>query len=415
MILLSCRLPVSFLFAAGLLAAVSDADPIRLKPGTNVQEEVQEALILAEPGAVIELDEGVFNFTMGLSLDVDNVTLRGKGMEKTILSFKQQNAGSEGLLVTSSGVTLEDFAVEDAKGDAIKVKGAKGITFHRVRTEWTDGPKETNGAYGLYPVESENVLIDGCVAIAASDAGIYVGQSKNIIVRNSRAEFNVAGIEIENSHGADVFDNVSTHNAGGVLVFDLPDLPVQGGRDVRVFRNKIIDNDTPNFAPQGNIVASVPTGSGMIIMANNNVEVFENEIGGNGTANVMILSYLATGREIKDANYDPYPEGIYIHSNTFGGGGDKPQGVLGSVFASLLGGTIPDIVWDGSVDAKKLVDGQLPPELRIYIRDNPGADFANLDLQRSVSDPASARISRDIAPHDGQLPRLQPIKIAGIP
>ena len=35
----------------------------------------------------------------------------------------------------------------------------------------------------LYPVESTNVLIDGCVAIGASDAGIYVGQSQNIIVQ----------------------------------------------------------------------------------------------------------------------------------------------------------------------------------------------------------------------------------------
>lgn len=69
-----------------------------------------------------------------------------------------------------------------------------------------------------------NVLIEGCTAIGASDAGIYVGQSKNIIVRNSRAYHNVAGIEIENSLMADVYDNESTENTGGVLVFDLPDL-----------------------------------------------------------------------------------------------------------------------------------------------------------------------------------------------
>jgi parallel beta-helix repeat protein len=68
-----------------------------------------------------------------------------------------------------------------------------------VRVEWTNGPDENNGAYGLYPVQSSNVLIEESVVIGASDAGIYVGQSNNIIVRNSRVEFNVAGIEIENS------------------------------------------------------------------------------------------------------------------------------------------------------------------------------------------------------------------------
>ena len=39
----------------------------------------------------------------------------------------------------------------------------------------------------LYPVQCKNVLIDGCVAIGASDAGIYVGQSQYVIVRNSKA------------------------------------------------------------------------------------------------------------------------------------------------------------------------------------------------------------------------------------
>ena len=64
----------------------------------------------------------------------------------------------------------------------------------RLRTEWTGGPKETNGAYGFYPVESKDVLIDGCVAIGASDAGIYVGQSQNIIVKNSIAQYMWRGL-----------------------------------------------------------------------------------------------------------------------------------------------------------------------------------------------------------------------------
>ena len=107
---------------------------------------------------------------------------------------------------------MSDFAVVNAKGDAIKAKGVDNIKFIKVKTEWTGGPKKTNGAYGLYPVESTNILIDNCVAIGASDAGIYVGQSQNIIVKNSRAEFNVAGIEIENSYFADVFNNIATNN-----------------------------------------------------------------------------------------------------------------------------------------------------------------------------------------------------------
>ena len=147
---------------------------------------------------------------------------------------------------------------------------------------------ESNGAYGVYPVESTDVLVDDVTVRGASDAGIYVGQSSNIIVRNSLTEYNVAGIEIENSTHADVHDNITRHNAGGILVFDLPDLPVIGGHSTRIFDNQIIDNNTRNFAPAGNIVASVPSGTGLIVMANQNVHAFDNTFSDNRTAHVLV-------------------------------------------------------------------------------------------------------------------------------
>ena len=142
----------------------------------DFQTELLEKLITAAPNDVIEIPEGQFSINRGLSIKVDNVTLRGAGMDKSILSFKNQTQGAEGLMVTANGVTLEGFAVEDAKGDAIKMNECKDLTVRNVRVEWTNGPDESNGAYGLYPVQCENVLIDGGVAIGASDAGIYVGQ-----------------------------------------------------------------------------------------------------------------------------------------------------------------------------------------------------------------------------------------------
>ena len=146
--------------------------------------------------------------------------------------------------------------------------------------EWTGEPDEDNGAYGVYPVSSKNILVDGVTVRGASDAGIYVGQSENIIVRNSLAEYNVAGIEIENSMHADVYKNIARHNAGGILVFDLPDLPVMGGHSTRIYDNDIFENNTRNFAPPGNIVATVPSGTGVIIMANENIHIFGNRFRG---------------------------------------------------------------------------------------------------------------------------------------
>jgi parallel beta-helix repeat protein len=394
------------------LALTAAAETVRIEPGPEVQFELQEALILAEPGQVIELAEGVYEMTMGLSLDVDGVTIRGAGMDKTILSFKEQDAGSEGLLITSDNVTLEDFAVEDTRGDAIKSNGADTITFRRVRTEWTNGPDANNGPYGLYPVQSSNVLIEECVAIGASDAGIYVGQSKGVIVRNSRAEYNVAGIEIENCHGADVYGNVATNNTGGILVFDLPDIPVQDGHNVRVFNNQVFENNTDNFAPEGNIVGEVPRGTGIMIMANRNVEVFDNDINDHDSTAIMIVSYLVTQRPVNDPNYNPYPSAIHIHSNRIGAYGTNPD--LGELAETLLAGDYPAIFWDGIVNPALLVDGELPAEHRIVIQDNEGdVTFANLNLGEAVAaglDPSM--VKRDISAHAGELPRLAPITLA---
>jgi len=379
-----------------------------IQPSLNAYEEIQEALILAEPGDIIRLTSGTYNLEDSLSLDVDNVQIEGEGMNQTILDFKNQKSGAQGLSVTSDNVTLQDFSVQDAKGDAIKVKGVTNIKFLRVKTEWTDGPKSENGAYGLYPVESKNVLIDGCIAIGASDAGIYVGQSQNIIVRNSRAEFNVAGIEIENSYYADVYDNVATNNTGGILVFDLPSLPQQGGHHVRVFNNKSVGNNTDNFAPEGNIVGEVPRGTGIIIQANSDVEIFNNIIGDNDTVNIAVVTY---GSDTDDKEYYPHPKSIQIHGNEFGPTGYNPdtsKGELAQILFDLSGGDMPDIFWDGLVPLSQLVFGQ-PDNEKMIISNNGDATILALDPIKYLLpffDPAILNIKA----FEGTIQPLSPVE-----
>jgi parallel beta-helix repeat protein len=337
-----------------LVATPAAARTIPVVPGPNAQEKLQEALIEAQPGDVVAIAAGRYDLTDGLSLDVNGVTVRGAGAKTTILSFKGQLGAGEGLLVTSDDVVLRDFAVEDSKGDGIKSKGADRIVYKDVRVEWTGGPKETNGAYGVYPVESRDVLIDGAVVKGASDAGIYVGQSENIIVRNSHVAQNVAGIEIENSRHADVIHNLAEHNTGGVLVFDLPNLPKMGGGDVRIFQNKVMNNDTPNFAPKGNIVASVRMGTGVLIMANDGVEVTQNLLEGNATSNVMIVSYR---NAFTDAKYVPTPRRISVHTNKQGRAGFAPQLPGAAQLLAAFGDQIPPVLWDGTGEGIAVADG----------------------------------------------------------
>jgi len=341
--------------------ALASAAPVwaethTISPGEGAQERLQEALILAEPGDTIVLEAGHYVMTDGLSLDVDGVTLRGAGMGESVLDFSNQAGSGEGLLITSDNVTLRDFAVENAKGDGIKSKDADQIVYHGLRVEWTNGPDASNGAYGIYPVESSNILVQDSYVRGASDAGIYVGQSENIIVRRNRVVENVAGIEIENSNYAEVTENLTTKNTGGILVFDLPGLPRVGGGSVLVAHNAVIDNNTDNFAPEGNIVASVPAGTGVMVMANDRVVIRDNAMINNSTAHVMLTAYL---QEFNDDRYNPYASNVTLDGNIYGSGGQTPDLPGGELLAAAAGGAVPPVLTDGRQKDLSLFD-QVP-------------------------------------------------------
>jgi parallel beta-helix repeat protein len=395
------------LLGAAMLAARAGAAEITVVPGEGAAEKLVEAMILAKPGDTISIGAGRIELTEGLSLDVDDVVVKGAGPKQTIFSFKGQTGSGEGLLVTSDRVVLEGFAVEDSKGDGVKSKGSDQITFRNLRVEWTGGPNEMNGAYGVYPVSSKNVLIDGVTVRGASDAGIYVGQSEDIVVRNSRAEYNVAGIEIENSMRADVYKNVATHNTGGILVFDLPNLPVQGGRDARVFDNDVVDNDTPNFAPKGNMVAIVPKGMGIMVMANRNVHVFGNRLSGNATTHILVAAY---PNDYEDDAYTFVPRGVFVHGNTFGEGGAAPNGEVGKTISDVSGVPVPDIVWDGVTTLPEYFSW-VSADDQVYIDEAEGTTFVNLKMISQLLLPWGWWPDTDIAAYHGSLPEPEPVKL----
>ena len=243
------------------------------------------------------------------------------------------------------------------------------------------------------------------LAIGAADAGIYVGQSRNVIVRDSRAEYNVAGIEIENTVGADVYNNLATNNTGGVLIFNMPDLP-QLGHSTRVFNNTIVANNTENFAPPGGAVSSVPAGSGIVINANDRVEIFGNDIAENKTGNILISSYFSAGyssdRETA-ASFDPYPEGIFIYDNNFRAGGNAPdREELEMLRVAMFGeeGALPDVVWDGFINPEH--DGS-----SILCVNNGETIVLNIDAANGHEN-----VSVDMTAHSCELDKLTEIVLA---
>lgn len=363
---------------------------VELAPSADGDDYVQiaTALIEAREGDVIYLHEGTYHVRLGLTLSVDDVTVRGDGKNDTVISFAGQLDGAQGLLVTADDFTIEDLAVEDTAGDGVKVEGGERVVFRDLRVEWTGGPDAGNGSYGVYPVQCSDVLVEGSIVRGASDAGIYVGQSETIVVRDNRVDRNVAGIEIENSFDADVFDNVATGNTGGVLIFNLPGLQVENGARTRVFDNEIFDNNEPNFAPEGNIVGLVPQGTGFAAIAAHDIEIFGNRFADNQTIHTGIISYYLARRDWDDESYDPFSDTIDIHDNEYAGGGDRPSGDLGFILVAALGDhDVPAIIWDGVADPDKMDGDRLKQEFAICARDNGDGGVADLDAENDFESP----------------------------
>lgn len=349
---------LSFFIVFTLLISCQSAEkgPQTLSAET-LAKDLQKRLIEAKAGEQILLPAGTFAFNRSISLnDTPDITIKGAGKGKTILSFKGQIEGAEGMLIKNvNGITLEGFTVADSKGDAIKVQACENVVFRDVETTWTDGKKPTNGAYGLYPVSSKNVLMEKCEASFAMDAGIYVGQSTNVVVRDNYVHDNVAGLEIENTINGEVYNNVAKNNTAGMLIFDMPDLPQANGDKIKFYNNEMDGNNGLNFAPKGMIVSTLPPGTGMNIMSHSNIEMYNNTIKNHHSVGVMVNSWFITGNPFKNQEFDPYATNIHIHDNSITGS-DEPSDMTSEA------GQLISFVTDGK-GADIIIDGIFKPEL----------------------------------------------------
>lgn len=351
----------------------------------DLETDFQKLFQLAKDGEIIELPAGHFKFSKALILDgKKNVTIKGAGMDKTVLSFREQTEGAEGIRVANcQNVTLENFTVQDAIGDNIKAIYTDTLTFRGIKTEWTDVPHTELGAYGLYPVICKNVLIENCVALRASDSGLYIGQSENIVIRNNKALENVCGINVENSANVEIYNNESFNNTTGMVILDIPGL-TRYCENVKVHNNKVYGNNLYNFAPAGNVAASNLPSTGIMLWAAKETQIYDNELLDQSFP-ILIVSFVASYKLTKDKpyvpiaateqarmkvsvkeetslredainekyktdkNYRPYNEDIYIGKNdySFGALRKKIQSKDGFLFAIGMGLKDAHVWYDG--------------------------------------------------------------------
>lgn len=390
-----------------LLCLTACSETFEYNPTRNFsdqQKSILTSFILAKDSSTIELPAGHFKFDKGLILEgKSDVTIRGQGKDKTVLSFKDQTQGAEGMKVANcKNITLQDFTIEDAAGDNIKVTDTDGILLSDLIVGWTGQVDSTNGAYGLYPVLSNNVAIRNCTVFGASDAGIYVGQSDTVLIENNTTYWNVAGIESENSKEVIIRNNTSYGNTGGILVFDLPGL-TQYGKNIEVYNNEVYENNTVNFAPPGNMVGVTPPGTGILVLATKSVQIHDNVIRNNKTIGVGMVSYAlveAMGGEDNtggggsreelerqnelDVNYDPFVGDVKVYNNTYENTYLLPDlsNDFGKLFLLKFGLSTPQVAWDGLKPPNYyLSDGSINPDYLICINEEASTKTVNLDAE----------------------------------
>lgn len=299
-------------------------------------ETIQAAVDRARPGDVIEVAPGVYKEEV--KVDLDNITIRGVsattagGVTRPILDGEKKL--SDGVLATGSNFVLENFDLQHYVANGVVAQHARNVTFRNLKIDDT-------GLYGVYPVSCTGVRIESCVATGIADAALYVGQSRDIVVKDSEAHDNVTGIEIENSVNAIVENNYVHDNTGGILVFILPNNPSKVGHNCIVRNNRVVNNDHVNFANPNSIVANVPPGTGIMVMAADNNEVTGNEIRGNDCYGVAVFSLEVAFEKGTAFDVGPIPENNWIHDNTYSDNGRNPAGALKR--AGIQGA---DLVWD---------------------------------------------------------------------
>lgn len=339
-----------------------------VEPSDDDQTAIQTALIEAEDGQTVCLSPGEFVLQGEVNIGKKDLTFQGAGPDVTTLDFSDQDLGANGIHIQSDGVTIMDMTVTEPPGDGIRATDVQDIVFKNIHVRWTAKSSASNGDYGLYPVGCTGVRIEDSLVQGSRDAGIYVGQSNTVLVKDSEAYENVAGIEIENTTDAEVVGCHAHDNSAGVLVFNLPDLVVQHGQRTKVHQNKIHDNNLENFADPGGVVAMVPGGTGVLVLASDNNEIADNDIRGNGTAALIYVSYNnSLFGDTMDMNFDRYAQGNYFHGNTLAGNGESGQGILMGVGA--------DIVVDGCFDESKEFASQ-----RNCVKQSGSPTFNNVNL-----------------------------------
>jgi cytochrome c peroxidase len=305
-------------------------EPTVVRMGPN--ETLQEAIDRSGPGDTIEVPYGIYHEAVVLDWsDVKLIGIPNDQGEWPVLDG--EGTRSDGVIASGNNFEMANFAVKNYTSNGVLVEGATGVYLHDLYIENT-------GVYGVYPVRCTDVVMERIEATLMNDAAIYAGKSENVIIRDTLTYSNVIGIELENTVTGEVYNNHAHDNTVGIFVDLLPQLPSKVSLYTKVHDNIVENNNGENFAPAGSNQALIPPGTGMLILAADNVEIYNNTIKGNKTGGLAVFN-LTIGFATNEIDVGPNPEHVYAHGNTY-----ENNGYEADPFVKNMLGKGFDIIWD---------------------------------------------------------------------
>ncbi len=298
-------------------------------------ELIQAAVAQARSGDLIRVYPGRYKETV--YIDKENISLQGVIQEGKWPTLDGEKELNDAFLYSGNGILIENFKIVNYKGNG--VMGQAGNNFV-IRNNWVLDA----GVYGIFPEFGKNGLIEHNILTGIEDAAIYVGMCDNVDVRHNEVYGNVAGIEIENSRHVLVENNHSYNNTGGILVFITPGLPIKTCYDVIVRNNFVNDNNHVNFGAPGSLVAGIPSGTGILVMAADQVTIENNIITGNNNAGITVTDLAYGANTANDPGVEPNPDRLVILDNIMIDNGNSPVGELKALMMTKLSTRGPDIV-----------------------------------------------------------------------
>ncbi len=361
----------------------------------NAGESIQAAVKAAEPGTTINIMPGTYSETV--YIDKDNIRLIGvieQGKRATLDGLGKLN---DAILYSGNNVVVENLHITRYKGNGIM--GQAGNNFEIRNNVIVD-----TGIYGVFPQLGTNGVVEYNVISGIEDAAIYIGMSDNVHVAHNHVFDSVAGIEIENSRHAIVENNNVHNNTGGILAFVTPGLAIKTTYDVIIRNNFINDNNHDNFGAPGSIVAGIPPGTGILVMAADRVVIESNIITNNKTAGILIVDHGSAANVSDDPESEPNPDNVSVLDNVMLNNGYQTIPEIKGLMALELKYVEPDVVHVSEGSGSCIANRSRYKT--VGVGDFADCDFDNTDkiITYLLDTPVAAR---EIAPSErGQIAYL---------